>query len=101
MRIRSVGISQDGSNGAGTANFPLIEHVDFAVPADRLHGGRVNQILLAFNPNRALELEDLAHPFGLTRFPVGSQDWKPMLSRQLAQLSKRPLTRRRRVLVGK
>jgi hypothetical protein len=51
--------------------------------------------------NRALALEDLAHPFGLTRFPVGSQNWKPMLSRQLAQLSKRPLTRRQRELEEK
>ena len=25
-RVRSVGISQDGSNATGTANFPLIEH---------------------------------------------------------------------------
>ena len=32
-RVRSVGISKDGSNATGTANFPLIEHEKFAMPA--------------------------------------------------------------------
>ena len=51
-RTCSAGISQYRSNGAGAANFPLIEHMNFAMPANRLYGRGVDQVLIAFKARR-------------------------------------------------